>query len=111
MSIMRVVSLAVISSYVGFVWATGALPANATELLHFPFEQVDGAGTYTTPDTSGRNNTGELVLMDNTNLVAGGIAGNAMNFNGGKAGSLVHIDVPDGNADFDRSYTEFTFAA
>jgi Concanavalin A-like lectin/glucanases superfamily/PEP-CTERM motif len=99
----------------GGLFAIVTSAGNAAMLLHYPFDQVDGAGPFTTPDTSGLGNTGTLALMDNTNLVVPGMIGNAMRFDGGAGASdpagADRVEVADGDPDFDRSYSEFTFAA
>jgi hypothetical protein len=49
--------------------------------------------------------------MDNTNLVPGKV-GHALRFEGGTtAGTADRVEIPENDADFDRTYTEFTFAA
>jgi hypothetical protein len=49
--------------------------------------------------------------MDNTNLVPGKV-GNALRFDGGStSGTADRVEVPEDDADFDRTYMEFTFAA
>jgi hypothetical protein len=93
------------------VWAAVSNPGNAALLLHQSFDQVDGTGPFTTPDSSVPSNTGTLVNMDNTNLVPGKV-GNALRFDGGStAGTADRVEIPENDADFDRTYTEFTFAA
>src|SRR5688572_27458320 len=84
---------------------------NAAMLLHHAFDQVDGAGPFTTPDSSGLGNTGSLVNMDNTNLVPGKV-GNALRFDGGNSSTTAdRVEIADGDPDFDQTYSEFTFAA
>lgn len=92
--------------------------AKAIELLHYAFDevnQVDGVGPFTTPDSSGRNNTGTLTSMDNTNLVPGRV-GNALRFDGGtSATTRDRVEIPTADVavltDFNRTYTQYTFAA
>src|SRR5215204_3278144 len=71
-----------------------ASPSQAIELLHYTFDQVDGVGPFTTPDASGRGNTGALTSMDNTNLVPGRV-GSALRFDGGtSAATRDRVEVP-----------------
>ena len=95
-------SIALSVTFIGF--------ADAIELVHYKFDQVDGSGPFTTPDSSGLGNTGTLVNVDNTNLVPG-IAGTALQFNGGSGSTANRVEVAEDDADFDRTYSEFTFAA
>ena len=84
---------------------------NAGMILHFPFDQVDGTGPFTTPDTSGLDNTGTLQVMTNSNLLpTGGVFGGALQFNGSNT-AFDRVEIADGDLDFDRVYSEFTFAA
>lgn len=96
-------------------------PCQAIELLHWAFDQVDGDGTvvpYTTPDSTGRNNTGTLTSMDTTTPVPGRV-GNALQFSAVNATSprdRVEILTPTPSpdpvlTDLNRTYTQFTFAA
>jgi hypothetical protein len=92
--------------------------AGAIELLHSACDevnQVDVDGPFTTPDSSGRNNAGTLMSMDNTNLVPGRV-GNALRFDGGtSAATRDRVEIPTADVavltDFNRTYTQFTFAA
>jgi hypothetical protein len=103
----------------------GLTPCWGVELVHYPFEQVisDGAPTpvFTTPDSTGRNNTATLVGMTDVNLVPGRV-GNALKFEGGTSAAtrdrvevLTPAPIPPETApvltDFNRTYTQFTFAA
>jgi hypothetical protein len=98
----------------------GASTSHAIELLHWTFDQVDTVDdvVFTTPDSSGRGNTGTLTNMDGTNLVLGRV-GNALRFDGGNlstSASLrdrVQIPTADVNVitDLNRTYEQFTFAA
>lgn len=98
-------------------------PCQAIELLHWTFDQVnsDGAPTpvLTTPDLSGRGNTGTLTSMDIVDPVPGRV-GNALQFtNVGTSTATrdrVQIATPAPNpdpvlTDFNRTYNQFTFAA
>jgi hypothetical protein len=98
-----------------------ASPCRAIELLHYPFDQVDGTeAPFTTPDATGRGNTGTLVSMDNTSPVPGRV-GNALQFSGTTTtaprdrvqnGTDVDASYPVGvTTDTNRTYTQFTFAA
>jgi hypothetical protein len=93
----------------GMILALVTSIGNAGMILHFPFDQVDGTGPFTTPDTSGLNKTGTLQVMTNSNLVPG-INGNALQFNGSST-SLDRVEIADGDPDIDKTYSEFTFAA
>jgi Concanavalin A-like lectin/glucanases superfamily len=86
--------------------------ADATELVHYKFDQVDGSAPdpLTTPDSSGRGNTGTLMNADNTIVMPGRI-GNAFQFNGGAGATADRVQLPSDHVDFNRTYTEFTFAA
>ena len=100
----------------GLVMVLGVAQSSyATLLLHYEFETVDGTHpNMTTPDSSGLGNTGNLgggatVGFDYPSIdVGNGPDGsNSMHF----FGSPNRVEVPDGDADFDTSYSEFTFAA
>jgi len=86
------------------------------ELLHYTFDQVDTDGTiFTTPDSSGRGNTGTLTSMDNVNPVPGRV-GNALEFSAVDTlapRDRIEVLTADVNAttDLNRTYTQFTFAA
>ncbi|MEX2309418.1 MAG: LamG domain-containing protein [Pirellulales bacterium] len=104
---------------IGLLSTTAASTCRAIELLHYTFDQVDSDGTnFTTPDSSGRGNTGTLISMDNTAPVVGRV-GNALQFSGtGTAAprDRIQIDNPAPNpdpvlTDLNRTYTQFTFAA
>src|SRR6187549_2958268 len=74
-------------SSLALLLATGLAPCSGVELVHYAFEQVisDGAPTpvFTTPDSTGRNNTATLAGgMTDVNLVPGRV-GNALKFEGG----------------------------
>jgi hypothetical protein len=106
----------------------GTSSCRAVELAHYAFDQVDTIpgspgppivpDTYTTPDSSGRNNTANLTAMTPANLVPGRV-GNALQFNGGSSAATrnrVEVPTPAPNpdpilTDFNRTYTQFTFAA
>ena len=95
----------------GALLATTVGVANAELLLHYTFEQVDTDGViFTTPDSSGRGNTGLLMNMDQTNVVPGRV-GNALQFNGGEGDLGNRIELPADHPDFNRSFSAFTFAA
>jgi hypothetical protein len=95
----------------GALVAITAGVSNADMLLHYGFDQVDGAGPFTTPDSSALSNTGSLVNMDNNNLVPGKI-GNALRFDGGNSsGTADRVEIAENDPDFDQTFTEFTFAA
>lgn len=90
----------------------------AVEILHYAFEQVDqivAEGPFTTPDSSGRNNTATLTAMDNTNLTPGRV-GSALRFEGGTSTAtrdrveVLTTDVAT-LTDLNRGYSQFTFAA
>jgi hypothetical protein len=96
-----------------------ASPVRAIELLHYTFDQVDGTGPFTTPDSSGRGNTGTLTNMDNNSPVLGRV-GNALQFNGTGTSlatrDRVQVGLDANNpadviTDLNRTYTQFTFAA
>jgi Concanavalin A-like lectin/glucanases superfamily/PEP-CTERM motif len=90
--------------------AVSAPCGDAAQLLHYKFDQVDGSGPFTTPDSSGLGNTGTLVNLNNTNLVPG-ISGTALQFSGGSGSTANRVEVAEDDADFDRSYSEFSLAA
>jgi hypothetical protein len=95
----------------GLMLVTFAGTARAELLLHFAFNQVDTDGVvFTTPDSSGRGNTGTLENLNAANLVAGKF-GNALQFSGGDGSAANRVEVSDSAPDFDRTYSEFTFAA
>lgn len=107
----------------GLLSAAGQRPCSGVELVHYAFEQVisDGAEVpvYTTPDSTGRNNTATLAGgMTDLNLVPGRV-GNALKFEGGTGTAsrdrvevLTPAPAPDPVlTDFNRTYTQFTFAA
>jgi hypothetical protein len=91
---------------------TETSPGLAIQLAHYTFGQVNIDGpNYTTPDFSGRGNA--LTLkggMTDVNLVAGKIGG-ALNFEGGTSTTTRdRVEAAENVADFDRDYTQFTFA-
>ncbi|MEX2169194.1 MAG: LamG domain-containing protein [Pirellulales bacterium] len=100
--------------------AAAASPLGAELLVHYTFDQVDTDGViFTTPDSSGRGNTGTLTNMDNTSPVSGRV-GNALQFS--NAGTnlatrdRVQVGLDANNpadviTDLNRTYTQFTFAA
>jgi hypothetical protein len=102
--------------------AVGSSPCRGVELLHYAFDQVDVNGAvYTTPDSSGHNNTGTLTSMTDINLVSGRMGG-ALKFEGGTNSTnrdrvevLTPTPVPPSTdpviTDFNRTYAQFTFAA
>jgi len=121
---MKRTSLAeVFLTSLALLFFAGLAPCWGIELVHYAFEQVisDGAPTpvFTTPDSSGRNNTGTLAGgMTDVNLVPGRV-GNALKFEGGTSTStrdrvevLTPAPAPDPVlTDLNRTYTQFTFAA
>ncbi|HEY3395937.1 MAG TPA: LamG domain-containing protein [Lacipirellulaceae bacterium] len=104
----------------GLMAAMAASTCRAIELLHWTFDQVDTDGTnFTTPDSSGRGNTGTLTSMDNTSAVPGRV-GNALEFSGAGTSTTtrdrVQIGLDNNNpidviTDLNRTYSQFTFAA
>src|SRR5262245_29258065 len=96
-----------------FLLTVSCSPVQAIELLHWTFDQVDGDGTvvpFTTPDSSGRNNTGTLVSMDTTTVVPGRV-GNALQFSntGTSTSTRDRVEIPTADVnvltDFNRTYT------
>lgn len=96
----------------GMLIAMLAGSASADLLLHYSFDELEGTlpDPLTVPDLSGRGNVGTLVNMDTMNLVPG-VLGNALQFNGGSGDLTTRLELPSDHPDFNRSYTEFTFAA
>jgi hypothetical protein len=98
------------------VFTLTASRCEAIELVHWTFDTViDTEGVLTTPDSSGRGNTGTLTSMDIASPVPGRV-GNALQFSGGtSAGTRDRVEIPTADVnvttDFNRTYTAFTFAA
>lgn len=124
---MKRKSLAEVSlTSLALLLAMGLTPCSGVELVHYAFDQVisDGAPTpvFTTPDATGRNNTATLAGgMTDLNLVPGRV-GNALKFEGGtNTATRDRVEVPTPTpvppetapvlTDFNRTYTQFTFAA